>query len=240
MTVSSFAKTVALEIADRMVVENIGATHDDAMAWLTTTDDGRKYLREEVHARVKRGSTKRGGTAKTFNQVLAGDEADADLDDDDVGDGVNILDDDESDVPADLIDRAVEMHGGKLTRAEALEWLLAHPIGREVARSQQQEKNMASIEKLRASRLQKLQDAGPVEIAKSILRGDDENNLGVDEAEFTSLIGTAAQKAHPGLSESQAFAKVFSAQTPDGALLRKARSKILQDATSDSAYPFPR
>jgi hypothetical protein len=220
MTVSNFAKIVALEIADRAIEKNIGATHDDVMDWLTTTDDGRKYLREEVNARVKLRAT----------EVAA---------DDDVGDGVDIFADDESDVPADLIDRTVQMHGGKLTRAEALEWLLTNPLGREVARAQQ-EKSMDSVEKLKASRLQKLQDAGPVEIAKSILRGDDEHNLGLDETEFTSLIGTAAQKQHPGLSEAQAFAKVFSAQTPDGALLRKARSKILQDATAANAYPFPR
>jgi hypothetical protein len=53
MKVSSFAKAVALELADRMVVQNVGATHDDAMAWLTDTDDGIEYLRGEVHARVK-------------------------------------------------------------------------------------------------------------------------------------------------------------------------------------------
>jgi hypothetical protein len=225
MTVSNFAKIVALEIADRAVEKNIGASHDDVMEWLCTTDDGRKYLREEVNARVKLRSTATEAAA-----------------DDDVGDGVDLLDDDASDVPDDLIDRAVQMHSGKLTRAEALEWLLSHPLGREVvARTKSKTgANMDNVEKLKASRLAKLQEAGPIEIAKSVLRGDDPNNLDLTEDEFTSLVTTAARKQHPDLSAAQAFTQAFAARTEDGALLRKARAKTLADATPVSGFQFPR
>jgi hypothetical protein len=222
-------------------VENIGVTHDDAFAWLTDTDDGLAYLREEVRARTKRGSIKR-GTAKTFAEVLRGDET-TDADDDDVGDGIDILDDDKSGIPDDLIDRVVEMFDGKFSRGEALQWIRGTPLGRELhhhSTSKTAGDNMDSIEKLKASRLQKLQDAGPVEIAKSILRGDDPNNLDLTEHEFVELVGTAAQKQHPNLSAAGAFAKAFTAQTEEGKLLRQARSKILSDGTPVSGFAFPR
>src|SRR2546428_208665 len=105
------------------------------------------------------------------------------------------------------------MHEGKLTRAEAMGWLLTHPVRREIVNTSKAGANMDSIEKLKASRLAKLQAMGPVEIAKSILRSDDEHNFGIDENEFVSLVGEAARKQHPDLSEARAFAKAFTAQT---------------------------
>jgi hypothetical protein len=57
------------------------------------------------------------------------------------------------------------------------------------------------------------------------------NNLGIDENEFTSLVTTAAQKQHPGLSASQAFSKAFCASDETGVLLRKAHRTIKEMAS---------
>jgi hypothetical protein len=49
-------------------------------------------------------------------------------------------------------------------------------------------------------------------------------SYGIDEHEFTKLVTEHAQREHPGLTPEQAFVKVFTAQTEQGALLRKAHA----------------
>jgi hypothetical protein len=51
---------------------------------------------------------------------------------------------------------------------------------------------------------------------------DDQKNYGVSEHELVEAITDHAKDAHPGMSPDQAFAKVFAAQTEEGALLRRA------------------
>ncbi len=172
--------------------------------------------------------------AKSLAAVEGGDE----------GEGIDILEDQESEsaIPDDLLDKVVQMHEGQMTRAEALQWLLSDPTGREVARQSRNKRgdsSMSSVEKLKAERLAKLQALGPVEIAKSVLAGHDERNFDLTEEEFSELIRHAAQKAHPGLSKAQAFTKVFGAPTEEGVLLRKARAAIMSTSTASTAYPFP-
>src|SRR5262245_33388797 len=114
MRISGLAKSIALEIADRVFVENIGVTRTDVLDWLCSTADGRECLREEVRARTKR-STKR--TYKSFSEALAddaeGDDADDDADADLVGSADRV---DASDVPDDLIERIVSASGGSMSR----------------------------------------------------------------------------------------------------------------------------
>jgi hypothetical protein len=44
---------------------------------------------------------------------------------------------------------------------------------------------------------------------------------GVSEAEVTALLTAVAKKSHPDLPPDVAFAKAYSAQTPDGELMRR-------------------
>lgn len=50
-----------------------------------------------------------------------------------------------------------------------------------------------------------------------------ENGTGTfSEAEVTEMLTAVARKAHPDLKPEQAFAKLYSAQSPDGELMRRA------------------
>jgi hypothetical protein len=175
---------------------------------------------------------------KTFNEVLEQQETanefddDGDADERDDGDADEGDDTDKTTAPDDLVSRVIEMHDGQLSRAEALEWLLAHPIGREVHRSYITNKgtndmNTSTTEvvaKFKREHIAKLEAMGPVAVAKIAITAPDA--LQIDESEFVGLITRAAQKAHPNLRPDAAFAKMFSASTSDGTLLRKAHAVI--------------
>ena len=64
-------------------------------------------------------------------------------------------------------------------------------------------------------------DFGIVAVAKHIV----ENGAGsLNEHEFTALVTSHAQREHPDITPEQAFVKVFTAQTEEGKLLRKAHA----------------
>jgi hypothetical protein len=86
------------------------------------------------------------------------------------------------------------------------------------------------IAKFKKKRLADLEALGPVAVAKAVVEHGTE--LMIDEAEFTGLVTKAAQAAYPGLSAAQAFSKMFTAQTPDGALLRRAWGIMKNMATT--------
>src|SRR5262249_13252548 len=57
-------------------------------------------------------------------------------------------------------------------------------------------------------------------IAKSIV--EDDHAYSITEHELTDLVIECAKRDHPGLSDAQAFTKVFTAQDEGGIILRKA------------------
>ena len=132
---------------------------------------------------------------------------------------------------------AVEHHASKIAdllvesgrhpnRAAALDHLLHSARGaallRRVHKHHEEEMTMTSVEKLEAARVAKLKSLNPVAVAKVIC--DDNSSHGIDEHEFTKLVTAHAQREHPDMTPEQAFVKVFTAQTEEGALLRKAHA----------------
>src|SRR6516165_2700669 len=111
-------------------------------------------------------------------------------------------------------------------RAAALDHLLHSARGaallRRVHKHHEEEMTMTSVEKLEAARVAKLKSLNPVAVAKVIC--DDNSSHGIDEHEFTKLVTAHAQREHPDMTPEQAFVKVFTAQTEEGALLRKAHA----------------
>src|SRR5262249_39612777 len=75
-----------------------------------------------------------------------------------------------------------------------------------------------------------------VAIAKAIV--DEDHAFGITETELTDLVIAEAKKNHPDLTDAQAFAKVYSEQTEQGVVLRRAfqvaKNAAYQDAV-DSA-----
>jgi len=117
--------------------------------------------------------------------------------------------------------------GNGVDRAAALRWLMHNKNGRVFARMHKGDTMQSTekvIEKFKQKRLADLEAFGPVAVAKAVVEHGTE--LMIDEHEFTGLLTKAAQAAHPGLSAAQAFSKMFTAQTPDGALLRRAWAVI--------------
>jgi hypothetical protein len=51
---------------------------------------------------------------------------------------------------------------------------------------------------------------------------------GVSEHEVTAMLTKAAQRSYPDVRPDQAFAKAYSAQTPDGELMRRAVETVKQ------------
>jgi hypothetical protein len=151
--------------------------------------------------------------AKCGEDLKKIDEA---LEVDERGDEPDLADDEEGPtVPADLVDRVVAMHEGKLSRAEAMMWLLTHPLGREVARAHKREKPMSRTEELQA--LSK-RVGGVTAMAKVFV--EDQDSHGVSQDEFVSLIGEYDRQ--PGESTAKCFTRHYTAQTADGLALRKA------------------
>jgi hypothetical protein len=216
MTISSLAKSIALEIADEIVINNIGVTHADAMAWLTDTDDGIEYLREEVRNRTRKRRSERSATIKTFNEVLAD------------------VDDADDDVPDDLLDRVQQMFDGKLSRGQALQWVRGNPTGRELHRHYI--RNKGATMTTRQEDLRSIaKNHGPIKLAKMLV--EDGNAHGITEGELTEMIGEHDRQ--PGETTAKCFARHFTAQTEDGMMLRKAISIAKAASMAETAYPFP-
>jgi hypothetical protein len=92
-----------------------------------------------------------------------------------------------------------------------------------IRKSNQEESTaMTSVERLEAERIAKFKSLNPVAVAKVLI--DDGKSYGIDEHEFTALVTAHAQREHPDMTPEAAFAKVFTAQTEQGALLRKAHA----------------
>ena len=70
----------------------------------------------------------------------------------------------------------------------------------------------------------------------------DNGTSGVSEAEVTALLTAVAKKSHPDLRPDVAFAKAYSAQTPDGELMRRttmaARDAGFLSKVGGSTPPF--
>ena len=75
-------------------------------------------------------------------------------------------------------------------------------------------------------------------IAKSIV--EDDHAYSITEHELTDLVIECAKRDHPGLSDAQAFTKVFTDQSEAGTMLRKAFAVVKSAARVDGAYPFPK
>jgi hypothetical protein len=176
---------------------------------------------------------------KTFKQALAelerGDEAVDDVEQDDDDDD----EDDDNAISNDLLDKVVQMFEGKLSRAEALQFICGNPVGRELHRSHVRGNGgvhkgdtmitEAVVKEFTAKRLAELDALGPVAVAKAVVKhGAD---LKVDEHQFVGLVTKSAQKQHPNLSAASAFSKMFAAPTEDGVLLRKAHKLVKEMAT---------
>jgi hypothetical protein len=126
-----------------------------------------------------------------------------------------------------LADLVVEASGGKLDRSVALDWLLHSPTGNALAARHKKadaEPAKETMTMTRDQHLQKIAEHGVVALAKML--AEDGDSRGISETEFTALVTAEAKRAHPQLSEAQAFAKVFSASTDDGAALRRAHATI--------------
>jgi hypothetical protein len=113
-------------------------------------------------------------------------------------------------------------------RTSALDYLLHNKDGQALlARMHKQEKLMDKeqvVKAFKTKRLADLEALGPVAVCKAVVEhGAD---LAIDEHEFVGLLTKAAQKAHPGLSADRAFAKVFSEQSEQGTLIRKAHAVV--------------
>lgn len=74
------------------------------------------------------------------------------------------------------------------------------------------------------------------DIAKAIVA--DDKSYSISEHEFTKLVMEHAKREYPSLSPAAAFEKVFTAQTDESALLRKAHAHVRPSATT--SYLFPR
>jgi hypothetical protein len=69
---------------------------------------------------------------------------------------------------------------------------------------------------------------GIINVAKCILENDDIAK-GISEHEFVAMLTEASREYHKtGESETQSFAHMFSAPTPEGLLLRQAHAAVKQ------------
>jgi len=79
--------------------------------------------------------------------------------------------------------------------------------------------------------------AGVVAICKVLVEED--RSFGITEPELTDLVIAEAKKNFPELTEAQAFARVYSDQSEQGVILRKAfavaKNAAFQDAVDESA-----
>src|SRR5262249_34094321 len=192
-------------------------------------------------AEAERQNREHARSARTFNEVLAEnaaksfDETPVDGDGDGgsadgATDGAVAADDHHASKVADLLVEA----GTASDRRTALAWLFHNREGAallsRLRKSHQEESTAMSktVEELEAERAEKLRAVvkahGIVAVCKQIIA--DGSGYGIDEAEFTRLATEHAQRVFPGDRPDVAFAKMFSANTEDGAALRQAHSII--------------
>jgi hypothetical protein len=119
--------------------------------------------------------------------------------------------DDETNVPADLVDAVIRAHGGKWTRLEATHWLLGTTLGREFARTHKQERPMNRLDELRsvAKRC-----GGVIEMCKGFVERNETD--GISEHELVDLI--RKHDPRPGETEAQTFTRHYTSNVE----LRKA------------------
>src|SRR5262249_2775213 len=144
------------------------------------------------------------------------------------GDGADLRDEKTS--ADELVDGGNDHHASKVAdllvesgkhpdRAAALDHLLHTAHGAAMLRRLHKSEDtniMNPIDKLRD--IAKRYGIGP--IAKSIV--EDDHGYSIDEHGLTSLVVECAVRDNPGLTEAQAFSKVFTEQSEAGIMLRKA------------------
>ena len=94
------------------------------------------------------------------------------------------------------------------------------------------------VAKFKRERIAKLETMDIVEVAKMALAAPGDNVLMVDESEYAALVTRAAQKLYPNMRPDAAFAKLFTAPTEDGKLLRKAHQVIKSMPIQVSLMPM--
>ncbi len=119
-----------------------------------------------------------------------------------------------------LADLIVEAGGGRVSRAEAISFLLSTPAGQAIIRTTKREtpeKEQQPMEQVHAI----VKNFGLVGVAKAMV--DQQRDFGISESEFTELVLDHAKlNKRDGESAAGAFSRIFTAGTEDGALLRKA------------------
>jgi hypothetical protein len=179
---------------------------------------------------VMRAMLKMLPSPRNFNACLARQEAEemakADHDEDDDGgdrdtggDGGGI-----ADHPVVRLAGLLVASGKFPDHAQALDHLLNTPRGAALVRTHKaetKEPSMTPQEKLRDI-VKTHGSAGLVEIAKTII--DAQRSYGIGEAEFTKLMTEHAQRLYPDKTPDAAFVKLFSDNSADGVLLRKAHA----------------
>ena len=187
----------------------------------TSSDDDAnlKVLRRRVTEQTfKNIFTKNMSANEAERHAIAG-ETGVDLDEVDAAH--RLQEDDDTAAPtstgtrrvSSLADLLVEASGNKVTREQALQFLLHSRSGRALAQTHKQQKETPPVTKL--------EDLPVVEIAKCIVGKQDAYAL--SEHELTALIQKHADRNRlPGESSAAAFARVVSAGNDEGLALRKA------------------
>jgi hypothetical protein len=143
------------------------------------------------------------------------DEDDRDADDDgDIGKANH-----HASVVADLL-----VESGRFTdRPAALHHLLHKPAGQALlARMKKAAKSEKESTMNRTEALRDIAKGGILAIAKAM--ADENRAYGITEHQFTDLIGK--HDPRPGESAAQTFSRHFTAQTPDGVILRRAHAVV--------------
>ena len=132
------------------------------------------------------------------------------------------------------------VEAGKFSnRAEALDYLLHNPRGAAMLRRLHKSEDQPTMTDYKTKLYDLAKRAGPIAIAKTIV--DDDNAYGISEHDMTALVTECAKRDHPGLSDAQAFVKVFTDQSEAGTILRRAFNVIKAAAPADgTTYPFPK
>jgi hypothetical protein len=160
------------------------------------------WYREQV-AKAERGNREHiAKHDRSFNGIMAkADAKSRDLADGDRNDGGGASDHHASKV-ADLLVEA----GSFPHRAAALQHLLHKPSGQALLRRMhktEKESNMNKTETLRDI----AKAGGIVAVAKAVI--DENRSYGITEHEFVALVTEHAKAAHPELTDSAAFAKLY-------------------------------
>jgi hypothetical protein len=118
-----------------------------------------------------------------------------------------------------LADLVAEGSGGKVDRASALHWLLHPRNGVAMARTHKKEEPMDRIAELTDI----MKRNGLQSLCKHLV---ETGAHGISESEFTAAVTAHAKAQHAELTEAGAFSKVFTANTEEGTLVRKAHAVV--------------